>query len=93
MKTCNYCGSSIDGRRKNAKYCSNICRIKAYRARHGISEPFEEESASNRLFRGQESKSYTCCENGQFYSTVGKWGEVLKCDNCGAVWVRQQEKK
>jgi len=85
MKTCAYCGKSIEDKRKNAKYCSNICRIKAYRNRHGIDEPFQQEKPLNPP---KNVISFTCCENGHFYSPVGRWGEILICDNCGAVWGR-----
>jgi hypothetical protein len=30
------CKASLDGKRSNARYASNACRTKAYKARHGI---------------------------------------------------------
>ena len=48
MKTCAYCGSLIKGKQKSAKYCSDICRLRAYRVRHGIPEPFETKKGSNK---------------------------------------------
>lgn len=93
MKNCEYCGDAIRGKRKTARFCSDICRLRAYRVRHGISEPFEpkegKKQAKNEYLEApQNIKSYTCCENARFYSPVGRWGELLICDNCGAVWKR-----
>ena len=33
-RTCEVCGSSLDGLRANARTCSNACRQKAYRQKH-----------------------------------------------------------
>ncbi len=93
MKKCAYCSGPVIGKQKTAKFCSDICRLRAYRVRHGISEPFEpkegKKQAKNEYLEApQNVKSYTCCENGRFYSPAGRWGEVLICDGCGAVWGR-----
>ena len=96
MKKCAYCGKTIIGKQKTAKFCSDICRLRAYRVRHGIDEPFKPKKGKKKpeidfLDTSPKIKSYTCCENGRFYSPVGRWGEILICDNCGAVWQRLDE--
>jgi flavodoxin len=93
MKKCAYCGGPIIGKQKTAKFCSDICRLRAYRVRHGIEEPFEPKKGKKQpendfLETSPKIKSYTCCENACFYSPVARWGELLICDNCGAVWQR-----
>ncbi len=89
-----YCGESMKGKRSIAKFCSDICRLRAYRVRHGIPEPFvklnENTGLKQVFFDGQETKSFTCCENARFYSPAAEWGEVLICDNCRATWVRKK---
>ena len=96
MGGCLYCGESMQGKRNIAKFCSDICRLKAFRVRHGIPDPFgktgENTALKQPLFDGQETKSFTCCENGKFYSPLGEWGKVLKCDTCGATWVSISKK-
>lgn len=90
MKKCAFCGLPVIGKQKTARYCSVLCRIKSYRVRKGISEPFEKKGAKIGLkTKNEDTKSFTCCEQGKFYSPVGKWGEVLICDSCGATWVRK----
>ncbi|MDQ1267025.1 MAG: hypothetical protein QG635_2178 [Bacteroidota bacterium] len=39
VQWCEYCGKIFHTNRKEAKYCSNSCRTKAYRKRHGIPFP------------------------------------------------------
>jgi hypothetical protein len=82
-RKCLYCNESIPpGKKSNAKYCSDLCRVKASRNRTNSPDPF-------RNVTEKMTKSYTCCENGLFYSPAGMHGEVLKCDTCGAIWVRK----
>lgn len=38
-KPCEYCGKEFKPERISAKFCSNACRTKAYRSRHGIPNP------------------------------------------------------
>ena len=92
MKKCAFCEKMIVDRQKTAKYCSDLCRLKAFRLRNGIPEPFTRDTALNEPQNeySYKIKSFTCCENGRFYSPVAKWGEVLICDNCGAVWERKK---
>lgn len=96
-KPCAYCNLPIVGKQKTAKYCSDICRLRAFRSRNkalkrGYAElhPRKEETALNHLKNDapQSVKSFTCCENGRFYSPTGRWGEILICDSCGSVWKR-----
>ncbi len=84
MRTCDYCNVSIEHRRKTARFCSDYCRLKAYREKKGGSYTKQEEAFK----MPKNIKSFTCCESGQFYSPVGQWGDILICDNCGTVWNR-----
>jgi len=84
MKICEQCGGSMEGKRKTARFCSDFCRLKAFREKNGSKYQKKE----NALKTAKNVKSYTCCENAHFYSPVGRWGEVLICDNCGAIWQR-----
>ena len=84
MKKCECCGSVIRGKRKTARFCSDFCRLKAFRGKNGS----RYQKKDNTLKTAQNIKSYTCCENAHFYSPAGRWGEVLICDNCGAIWQR-----
>src|SRR5690554_7323203 len=56
MKKCAYCGGPIIGKQKTAKFCSDICRLRAYRVRHGISEPFEPKEGKKQA-RSEEHTS------------------------------------
>ena len=94
MKKCEYCGNSIVGKKKIARFCSDFCRLKAFRGKNGSKYQSRGDSVLNvaeNKFLGapQHVKSFTCCENARFYSPAAKWGEVLICDNCGAVWERK----
>lgn len=71
---------------KRARYCSTVCRVKSYRSRKGIPEPFKNFPILNHTEENQEAKSFTCCKNGRFYSPVGLWGKILVCDACGKKW-------
>lgn len=82
MRNCEYCGDAIRGKRKTARFCSDFCRLRAFRQKNGC----KYQKKGNALKTPQNVKSYTCCENGRFYSPAGRWGELLICDNCGAVW-------
>lgn len=84
MKKCEYCAIPIAGKRKTARFCSDFCRLKAFREKNGS----RYQKKDNTLKTAKNIKSYTCCENGRFYSPAGRWGELLICDNCGAVWQR-----
>lgn len=84
MKKCEYCGNPIVEKKKTARFCSDFCRLKAFRLKNGS----RYQKKDNALKTAKNVKSYTCCENGLFYSPAGRWGEVLICDNCGAVWKR-----
>ena len=84
MKKCAQCDGSMAGKRKTARFCSDFCRLKSFREKNGSKYQKKE----NALKTAKNVKSYTCCENGRFYSPAAKWGEVLICDNCGAVWKR-----
>ena len=94
MKKCEYCGNSIVGKKKTARFCCDFCRLKAFRGKNGSKYQSRGESAlkvseNKYLDAPQQVKSFTCCENARFYSPAAKWGEVLICDNCGAVWERK----
>ena len=86
MKNCLYCKQEMpSGKKVNAKYCSDACRVKAWRRNHGISDPFCNVTE-------KKTKSYTCCSDGRFYSPAGEWGKTLICDNCGTVWEKSNIK-
>lgn len=85
MKKCEYCGEEIRGKRKTARFCSDFCRLKAFRVRNGSKYQTGGERSKNMP---QNAKSYTCCENARFYSPAPKWGEILICDECFAIWKR-----
>ena len=94
MKKCEYCGNPIVGKKKTARFCCDFCRLKAFRGKNGSKYQSRGDSVLNvpeSKFHGapQYVKSFTCCENASFYSPAAKWGEVLICDNCGAVWERK----
>lgn len=40
MKTCQYCGANITGKRANARYCSTSCRVMGNRKR--VSDPIPQ---------------------------------------------------
>lgn len=84
MKKCEYCERPIIGRRITARFCSDFCRLRAFRDKNGSKYQKRKEP----LKMVKNVKSYTCCEEGKFYSPAAKWGEILICDNCGAVWQR-----
>lgn len=84
MKKCAYCGKPIVGRKKTARFCSDFCRLKAFREKNGSRYQKRKEP----LKTAEIAKSYTCCGNARFYSPVARWGEILICSNCGAVWQR-----
>ena len=84
MKKCEQCGGSMAGKRKTARFCSDFCRLKAFREKNGSRYQRKKDG----LKTAKNVKSYTCCENAHFYSPVARWGEVLICDNCGAIWQR-----
>ena len=84
MKKCKQCGGSMAGKRKTARFCSDFCRLKAFRKKNGS----RYQGKKDGLKIAENVKSYTCCENARFYSPVPRWGELLICDNCGAVWKR-----
>ena len=84
MKKCEQCGGSMEGKRKTARFCSDFCRLKSFREKNGS----RYQRRKDGLKTAKNVKSYTCCENGRFYSPAGRWGELLICDNCGAVWQR-----
>lgn len=98
-KTCNYCGDLIIGRQKTAKYCNDNCRLRAFRERNRalMSESREDyhrgrERALKQLkITRVKVKSSACCENACLYSPAFRWGEILICDNCKAVWGRLDE--
>jgi len=70
------------GKKSNAQYCCDSCRVKAWRERNHIPSPIRNDTVVM-------TKSYTCCEAGRFYSPVGAWGKILICDTCGAEWYRK----
>ena len=84
MKKCEQCGGSMEGKRKTARFCSDFCRLRSFREKNGCRYQKQKDG----LKTAKNVKSYTCCENGRFYSPAGRWGEVLICDGCGAVWGR-----
>jgi len=84
MKKCAQCDGSMEGKRKTARFCSDFCRLKAFREKKGC----RYQKQKGGLKTAKNVKSYTCCENAHFYSPVARWGELLICDNCGAVWKR-----
>lgn len=88
MRKCEFCGDEIRGRRSTARFCSDFCRLKAFRGRNGSKYHPRKESALNAP---QSTKSYTCCVSGRFYSPVAQWGQMLVCDECGAKWKRVQD--
>ncbi len=83
MKYCLHCSEPMPlGRKSNAKYCSDACRVKSWRQNHDIPEPFHNVTP-------KMTKSYTCCSNGLFYSPITMNGKILICDTCGAIWERK----
>jgi hypothetical protein len=90
MKKCAYCNEPVINKQKSAKFCSVLCRIKAYRERNGIVDPFDKKEVKKGLKMDvSNSKDFTCCVGAKFYSPALRWGEVLICENCGARWVRE----
>jgi hypothetical protein len=87
MNQCKFCNIEISANRNiSAIYCSDLCKTKAYRQRKNIPEPFQKRYVTETDFEEEPSKSYTCCEKGRFYSPLGLWGQILKCDSCGQTW-------
>lgn len=81
MKTCNYCGKPIEGKKATAIYCSEICRIRAYRRRNDIAEPTLPYGAKKSVL-----KPFLCC--GQPLVSEDR-GNTLICPICGDKWHKQ----
>lgn len=49
-QSCPVCNKSLSGLRSDAKYCSNVCKNRAYLDRHSIQtkQPQEERECANR---------------------------------------------
>lgn len=96
-KKCLYCDEKIVGKQNTAKYCSDLCRLRAFRGRKKalkvISGQLKGERDKRSLKGLKTTTSYTCCEDGRFYSPHGFWGEILLCNSCGAVWRRMVVKE
>ena len=81
MRKCIFCQNEIpETRQKSAKYCSDLCKTKAHRQKHGIPEPFSP------IFRGQ--KEFICCEGSTFFRQKRGDDLHLVCKNCGSKWLR-----
>ncbi len=81
MRKCIFCSSEIpETRQKSAKYCSDLCKTKAHRVKHGIPEPF------GKIFDGQPIQGYVCCKDAHFVSKDN--GVTLLCSRCRSVWKR-----
>lgn len=39
MRVCGSCGGSLEGRRRNVKFCNSACRQRAHKLRHGAHTP------------------------------------------------------
>lgn len=90
MKKCEFCGGEMRSKRKTARFCSDFCRLKAFREKNGTKY---YSGGDNVKYRAQSVKSYTCCENARFYSPAPKWGEILICDHCGSTWQRLDDER
>lgn len=86
MKKCAYCNEPVINKQKSARFCSVLCRIKAYRERNGIVEPFSRKEGKNEPEKG--TNIIGCCEHSSVYSPAFRSGEVLLCQNCHARWER-----
>lgn len=53
---CEYCGREFEAKRKAARYCSNACRTKAYRKRHGIPFPDFSKIVTSKMPSEKEHK-------------------------------------
>lgn len=71
MRSCQNCGTGIDHKRNNAKYCSSACKVEAYRARKGIQKPAFLSNAPNR--QNQNFRLQTPTEEGRkFFDIYGQ---------------------
>lgn len=87
-RKCKNCGQSLEGRKTNANFCSDICRVRHYRLTKGIPDPFNPSAnvpkAKASLHPYFYSYPLECCNKPAYYhpSTILN----IKCSNCGAVW-------
>jgi hypothetical protein len=91
IKLCEYCGRQFEAKRGTAKYCSNSCRTKAYRRRHGIAAPdfhkisvptsSQSEKEQNLTFLREELERYTIdakkLEN-KYQNAMHKYQQAIK---------------
>ena len=88
----------MKNKRKGASFCSTLCRIKAYRKRKGIPEPF---SNTNAMFKvedmileesmatyGKKRLENKCCS--QMKLEILPDGNI-ECASCKTKWKKENE--
>ena len=84
-RKCLFCEKTLETRNPKAKYCSDICRVRAYRKHYHIPEPFAPVSE-----KSAEIHSYflnlpelRCCDKPAYYHPAESDREI-RCKNCYA---------
>jgi DNA-directed RNA polymerase subunit RPC12/RpoP len=89
-RKCNNCGKSLEGRKANAVFCSDLCRVTHYRAARGLPDPFNP--AKNIPKSKVKLHSYfhwyplSCCNNPEYMHPNNNQLLNIRCMNCGAIW-------
>lgn len=89
QRRCKNCNKSIEDKKINAVYCSDICRVRHYRVSHGISDPFNPSAnipaAKARLHPYFYPYRLECCSRPSY---VHLSNDILnvQCENCGVRW-------
>jgi hypothetical protein len=53
VRACHHCGLDLAGKRPNAWFCSDRCRLRAFRRRHASPEPRAENAYPDGARRGR----------------------------------------
>lgn len=89
IRKCKNCNKSIENKKDNAVFCSDICRVRHYRFSHGISDPFKPSAnipyAKARLHPFYYTINMECCEK-PLYEHPSKDIKNAICLNCGSRW-------
>jgi hypothetical protein len=89
IRKCKRCNTSIEDKKANAVYCSDICRVRDYRLSHGISDPFNPSAnvppAKAELHPFYYAYPLQCCNKPSYIHTSNDIFHV-QCLNCGVRW-------
>lgn len=88
-RTCKNCGESLEGRKVNANFCSDICRVRHYRLSKGIPDPFNPSAhmpiAKAKLHPFYYSYNLNCCHKPAYFHPSNNLFSI-QCSSCGMLW-------